>query len=319
MAFRPGYYSRSNRKNGEKSAMNEELYATALKTALVEIKNVCPNIEKAFILMDNGTVVAGDGQSVDPSVTRAATSLQDLAEKAVSVGGLNDLVIDGDKGKVYVSQVNGMYSIMALSKSADLPFLRTVTGIVLPTVLKVLNSMDQETVGPAPLKSAPIVPRTQFRPAPSEPQLEQEEIDETLKEPEVVEEAEEVKSPEPLLASETETQEEDTEIESHEQVINLPSQQLIVDRFGGLMVRADTVQLDSEILERWGSSLNVKEIREVDIETFRGKTTRCKAKVITDQKFEGRGVIRIPEKTCEALELKRGELVRVKPVMPKED
>jgi len=292
--------------------MNEEVYAAALKNALVEIKNVCPDISKAYILMDNGTIVAGDDQAVDPSVKTAVNSLQTMTEKALSVGGLNDLLIDGDKGKVYVSQVNGMYSVMALSKRADLPFLRTVTGIILPTILKVLNGITSETVLPNPLKSAPIVPHTLFKPAPSKPLVEEEEaIEETVEEPE------ETDKPKPLETHEAETEAE-TEVESPEPITDLPSHQLIVDRLGGLMVRADTVQIDFEILERWGSLLDVKEIREVDIETFRGKTTRCKVKVISDQKFEGRGMIRIPEKTCEALETKRGELVRVKPVVPEE-
>ena len=133
-----------------------------------------------------------------------------------------------------------------------------------------------------------------------------------MEKPEKPEETEEIEAPEPLEAREEETEAE-TEVEAAKPIIDLPSQQLIVDKFGGFMVRADTVQLDLEILERWSSLLDVKEIHEVDIETFSGKTTRCKAKVISDQKFEGRGLIRIPEKTCEALELKRGELVRVKP------
>jgi len=295
--------------------MNEEVYTAALKNALVEIKNVCPDINKAFILMDNGTIVAGDEQVVDPSVERAASSLQSLAEKAMSVGGLNDLLIDGDKGKVYVSQVNGMYSVMALSKRADLPFLRTVTGIILPTILKVLNSIGSETTLPAPIKPAPHVPFTQFRPIPSELLEKEEAVEET------VEKAEEVEVPEPLEATEAEIEPEaevEAEVESPKPPIDLPSQQLIVDRFGGLMVRADTVQIDFETLERWSSLLDVKEIREVDIETFSGKATRCKVKVISDQKYEGRGLIRIPEKTCETLELKRGELVRVKPVVPED-
>jgi predicted regulator of Ras-like GTPase activity (Roadblock/LC7/MglB family) len=301
--------------------MDEEMYAAALKNALVEIKNVCPDINRAFILMDNGTIVAGEGQAVDPSVERAINSLQSLSEKAVSVGGLNDLLIDGDKGRVYVSQVNGMYSVMALSKGADLSFLRSVTGIILPTILKVLNGLGSEATLPTPLKSAPIVPRAQFKPAPSAPLVEEEAVEERMKESEKPEEAEEIEAPEPLEDREAESQAEtvtENEVETREPITDLPSQQLIVDRFGGLMVRSDTVQLDFEILERWSSLLNIKEVREVDIETFGGKTTRCKAKVISDQKFEGRGLIRVPEKTCEALELKRGELVRVKPVMPEE-
>jgi hypothetical protein len=85
------------------------------------------------------------------------------------------------------------------------------------------------------------------------------------------------------------------------------------------MVKADTIQLDVEILKRWSEELDVESIGEVDIETFSGKTVRCKTKTINDPKLEGRGLIRIPEKTCQSLDVRRGELVRVRPVLPEGD
>ena len=296
--------------------MSEEMYANALKTALFEIRNVCPDINHAFILTDNGTIVAGDEQPIDSSIEKAVGSLQDLTEKAASIGGISDFVIDGEKGKVYVSQVNGMYSIMSLSKRADMPFLRTITNIILPTVLKVLHSIDPEATLSTPLKSTPIVPHAELKLAPSAPQVKEEIIEESIEEPEI----EDNEKPEALkTAAETyEVQEAEESEATASEITELPSQQLIVDRFGGLMVRADSVQVDLEILDRWASMLNVDEIRELDVETFKGKATRCKAKVISDEKLQGRGIIRIPEKTCDALELKRGELVRIKPVIQEE-
>lgn len=296
--------------------MNEEVHATAFKTALAEIKNVCPDVNSAYILLDNGKVVSNDDQVIDSNVEKAMNTLQELTEKGSSLGGLSDLVIDGDKGKVYVSQVNGTYSVMALSKRADLNFLRTVTNIVFPTVLKVLEGINSETVLSPPFKSTPIVPERPLIPAPLEPETEEEE-----KVEETVEETQELEAPEERVKSKfSHLAEEDEEeaTEEAETVLELPSQQLIVDKFGGLMVRSDTVQLDSDVLEKWASTLDLNEIHEVDIETFRGKTVRCKVKLINDEKLQGRGIVRIPEKTCDALELKRGELVRVKPVVPEE-
>jgi len=293
---------------GEKIALNEETYTLAFKNALTEIKNVCPEINRSFILMSNGALIAGDEQAVDPSVERAVRSLQDLAEKTVSVGGLDGLLIDAENGKIYVSRINSMYLITALSKQTDLTYLRTVSGVILPTILKVLDSISLEVVSPTPLRSVPRFPSTPFESEPPTPLMEEKAVEET---------AEEIEAPvsseaRDVLASETES-------ESPKRSTDLPSQQLIVDKFGGLMVRSDTVQIDLGILQRWGSSLNLKEIREVDVETFSGKTVRCKAKVISDQKLEGRGLIRIPEKTCETLEVKRGELVKVKPVVPESE
>jgi predicted regulator of Ras-like GTPase activity (Roadblock/LC7/MglB family) len=299
--------------------MNEEIYATALKTALAEIKNVCPDVNNAYILLNDGSVVSNDDQVVNPNVEKAMTTLQELTEKSSSLGGLNDLVIDGDRGKLYVCQVNGTYPVMALSKRADLTFLRTITNIVFPTVLKVLegiNSETSETVLSTPLKSTSIIPQRPLipTPTPSEPEIAEEKVEETEEESGKFEEPEEMAKPK---LTEPEEDEEETE-EEVETISELPAQKLIVDKFGGLMVRSDTIQLDSEVLEKWASALSLDEIHEVDIETFRGKTVRCKVKVISDEKLQGRGIVRIPEKTCDALELKRGELVRVRPVLPED-
>jgi predicted regulator of Ras-like GTPase activity (Roadblock/LC7/MglB family) len=300
--------------------MNEEAYATALKTALAEIKNVCPDLNSAYILLNNGKVISNDDNAIDPTVEKAMNTLQELTDKSLNLGGLSDLVIDGDKGKIYVSQVNGTYSVMALSKRADLTFLRTITNIVFPTVLKVLegmNSETSETLLSTPLKSTPIIPERPVIPTPTpmplEPETDEENGEETAEETEKIEQTDEMIKPK--LAESTDEEESEEEIEK---ISELPSQQLIVDKFGGLMVRSDTIQLDSDVLDKWASTLNLDEIHEVDIETFRGKTVRCKAKLINDEKLQGRGIIRIPEKTCDALELKRGELVRVKPVVPEE-
>jgi hypothetical protein len=262
--------------------------------------------------------VSSSDQVIDSNVEKAMTTLQELTEKSSSLGGLNDLVIDGDKGKVYVSQVNGTYSVMALSKRADLTFLRTITNIVFPTVLKVLEGISPETLSPTPLKSTSIIPQRPMTPAPLEPEIEEEKIEEPEAESKRFEEPEEIVKPKLAQAEEDEEEAEQEVEEEVETITELPAQKLIVDKFGGLMVRSDTVQLDSEVLDKWASTLSLDEIHEVDIETFRGKTVRCKVKVISDEKLQGRGIVRIPEKTCDALELKRGELVRVKPVMPEE-
>jgi predicted regulator of Ras-like GTPase activity (Roadblock/LC7/MglB family) len=294
--------------------VNAELYAIALKTALTEIKNVCPEISNSLFLMNNGSIIAGEEQTIDPNLEKAVSSLQDLTEKTACIGGLDDLSIDGENGKIYVSRINDMYFITALSRKTDLSNLRTITGVILPTIIKVLDSISPEATSPPTLlEPAPRFPSTPLKSMPSEPIAEEENVEETE---ETVEKIEEPETPEPQeLEAKTE---EEVESETTKQVISLPSQQFIVDKFGGFMVRSDTVQIDSDVLQRWSSMLDEKEISEIDLETFSGKTARCKTKATSDQKFEGRGLIRIPEKLCVTLELKRGELVRVKPVAESE-
>jgi len=286
--------------------MNEEAYNIALRNALVEIKNAYTDLNWSFILTNDGTVITSEENTVDPNMAKAASSFQTLAEKAGAIGGLDNMLINGEKGKVYVSSVNDMYLVAGLAKNADLVYFRTITNAVLPTILKILGSLTSSALTPTPFKPTPIVLHSPAKPSSSELRIEEEKPDEEeeFAEREISEEEEPIK-PEPP---------KDRGIEVRRQYENVPSLQLIVDRFSGLMVKSDTVQLDSDVLKRWSALLNGTEINEVDIETFSGKTARCKTKLISDSKLEGRGLIRIPEKTCQSLEVRRGELVRVKPV-----
>jgi len=293
--------------------MNEEILSIALRNALIEIKNALTDINWSFILTNNGTVITSEEDAVDPNMAKAASSFQSLAEKAGPIGGLDNMLITGEKGMVYMSSVNDLYLVAGLAKNTDLVYFRTITGAVLPTILKVLDSVTSlspsPTLSPTPFKPTTPIPYPPAKPAlerpiPSELRIEEEEKAAEEEYPQ----AEEAEEPEALEPSKPERTEAPRQLE------DVPSQQLIVDKFSGLMVKADTVQLDADILKRWSALLDVKEIEEVDIETFSGKTARCKTKLISDSKLEGRGLIRIPEKTCQLLDVRRGELVRVKPV-----
>ena len=299
--------------------MNEEMLNIALRNALVEIKNSLTDINWSFILTNNGTVISSEENTIDQNMAKAASSFQTLAEKAAAIGGLDNMLITGEKSKIYVSSINDLYLVAGLNRNANLAYFRTITGTVLPTVLKVLDSITSPSPTPTPFKSTPPIPYSPIKPTPARPipsELENEEKDEeeeaASEEYAEAQELEEPKEPEPLELGKPQR------TETRSQLGNIPSQQFIVDRFSGLMVKADTVQLDADVLKRWSALLNVNEVNEVDIETFSGKTARCKTKLINDSKLEGRGLIRIPEKTCQQLDVRRGELVRVKPVVPEE-
>jgi len=296
--------------------VNEEIYNIALRNALSGIKNSISDLNWSFILTNDGTVITSDDNPNDPGMAKAASSFQSLAEKANAIGGLDNMLITAEKSKICVSSVNDMYLVAGLARNADLVYFRTITSAVLPTVLKVLDSVTSSlTHTPTPFKPTPSIsfstPRTpEFEPpepAPSDLTSDQEQTAEE-EETAAVEETEEIEE----LRKPTLDTVEETDVAKRPQ--ELPSQQLIVDRFSGFMVKSDTVQLDADILKRWSDELDVENVSEVDVETFSGKTVRCKTKVINDPKLEGRGLIRIPEKACQSLDVRRGELVRVKPV-----
>jgi predicted regulator of Ras-like GTPase activity (Roadblock/LC7/MglB family) len=221
--------------------MSNDMYATALKDTLTEIQKMCPDIKYSFIFTKDGAIIAGDGEADDTLMEKTVHSFQSLAEKAVVIGELDGLSIDGEKGKLRISRVKELYLVVKASPHADTTYLHSVTNVIVPTVLKLL-----EKIAPTPLKF-------------------------------------------------------------------MPSKQLIVDPLTGFFT-GDNVQIDDTQLKEWSQHLDGKDVNEVEVETIGGKKTRCGVKKIGDAKQQGKGLILIPEKTCRALEAKKGELVRVKPI-----
>jgi predicted regulator of Ras-like GTPase activity (Roadblock/LC7/MglB family) len=88
--------------------------------------------------------------------------------------------------------------------------------------------------------------------------------------------------------------------------------ELVVDTLARFFV-GNAVQVDTETLMEWTKN-NEKNLKKVQIETLKGKTTRCSVKSISDVRRRGMNLIRIPEKLCRTLRVKKGDMVTVKPV-----
>ncbi|MBE0513212.1 hypothetical protein IBX38_09195 [Candidatus Bathyarchaeota archaeon] len=222
--------------------MNNDPYAVALKNALTEINNICPDVRRSFIFAKDRVIATGDPETDEETTEKTISTFQNVAEKADAIGSLKAFYVNGKKGKVILSGVNDMYLALAASENADTTYLHSVTRVIIPTVLKLL-----ETIAPTP-----------------------------------------------------------TPLQSE------PSKQLVVDTLSGFFV-GDSVQIDTELLEEWAKLLNQKSISEVEIEAFGGEAMQCRVKEINDSKLKGKGMIRIPERVCKTLEVKKGELVKVKP------
>lgn len=265
--------------------MSKEIYGIALRNALTEIGNVCPDIKASFLFDKEANVVAGDAETPEETIEKVANSLEGILSKADAIGGLNSLVIEGSKGNVHLSSVNDLHLTLIASETADMKYVETVARVLIPTVMKLLDSL-----GTTPLRQLPPSPIL------LEPKKEQEEAKE---------------------AKETEKLEEDHEITEDEILpdLDLPSSQLIVESFGGLLTRSDTVQLSEEILSQWEELLDGKEISQVLIEAFNGQSSEWKVKGLNESKLGNKAIIRIPEKICQNLDIKKGELVRVKPAI----
>jgi hypothetical protein len=181
---------------------------------------------------------------------------------------------------VRVSSVNGLYLVTVSSKNADTKYLDTITQVLVPTILKLL-----EKIHPASIKSKP----SEYRVEQETPVREFEETSEH-------------------------TTEETEEIVQEEILPDMPVNQFIVENLEGLFAPSDTVRIDSDVMSQWNKLFKDRKIEKVEIEAFNGKTVRCKVKPIKNAKHEGKGAVQIPKKMQLALEIGKGELVRAKPI-----
>jgi len=272
--------------------MDAEAYSSALKNALNEVQNICPDIKSVFLFNEEGQIIAGAENTPESVIIRAMDALDGLLEKAEIIDGVESISFEASKGRVNVSRMSDLYLVTLASEKADMNYVCTVTRVVIPAVIKLLDK-----VAPALLKDTPV--QVEAEPEDStfeEAEMASEELDEESQKTEHEEQAESGNKSETILPK-------------------APVNQFIVENLGGLFVSGDTVRIDNDILLKWKELYEDRAIEEVEIETFSGKSARCKLKPIKNSKHEGKGIIQIPEKIQAALDIRKGELVRVKPVV----
>jgi len=275
--------------------MDNEVYSFALKSALDEIRNICPDITNTFIFKESGEIIIGDEATPEKTMVQVVDAFDGVFEKANAIGNIECITVDGNNGKVNISCLNDLYFVTVTSKKADINYVNTVTHVLIPTILRLL-----EKICPAPLNNTSILPETK-------PETKLDLPAETEEPEPLTETKEEDKIEEP--------EEKETEIKSEPLLPEPQTHQLMVENLGGLLAPSDTVRIDSVILSQWEDQYEGRKIEEIEIETFDGKSTRCKVKPIKNAKYEGKGTIQMPEKIQQTLEIKKGELVRAKPVI----
>ncbi|MEM0007501.1 MAG: hypothetical protein QXR89_04445 [Candidatus Bathyarchaeia archaeon] len=277
--------------------MENDVYAIALQNALNEMRNACPEIQHAFIFKGTGEIIAGDAETPQKVIVRVLDAFNGIFSRAEAIGGVEAVTLKCGGGTVTLHSFGENHLVMVTSAKADLNYINTLTRVLIPTVLKLL-----EKISPTPLKNIP----PQKTAIPTPPAISEPET------PKIGEPPEEV-AEEPIIEKTKEEEEEEvkTEVPSFE----VSATQLIVENIGGLLVPSDTVRIDNETLTQWENMFEGKKVEYVEIETFDGKTTKCKVKPIKDSKYLGKGIVQIPEKMQLTLEIKKGELVRVKPII----
>jgi predicted regulator of Ras-like GTPase activity (Roadblock/LC7/MglB family) len=130
--------------------MDRDPYAIALNSALTEIKKAYPDVKKSFIFTKNGTIITGDQETDEKTMNNILESFENLKEKTKAIGTLKSFHITAKNGKLTLSNIKDMHLLLATSKNADKTQIYSITHVIIPTILKTL-----ETFAPTHLQFTP--------------------------------------------------------------------------------------------------------------------------------------------------------------------
>jgi hypothetical protein len=86
----------------------------------------------------------------------------------------------------------------------------------------------------------------------------------------------------------------------------------VYGRFGN----PDVIHLDPIIMAQWNEQYGYNKIKEIIVEdSATGKSRKLRIFPIKEQKFEGKGIIQMPEKTQQELHAPRGTALTIRPVV----
>lgn len=202
--------------------MENDVYSFALRNTLNEITNACPDIQSIFLFKEDGDIISGEDKAQEEAAVRTVDALDDVLEKAKTLGGVQTIILEGTKGTVNVSRMNDFYLVTVVPEKADLKYINTLTNVLVPTVLKLLEKIN------------PLLNRE----SPSEPENEEPTVNPDIK---------------PIETSTEENAEGHEEHEmseaSPERILPEPQvNQFIVENVGGLFASSDTVRIDGDTL-----------------------------------------------------------------------
>jgi len=261
-----------------------QTYHDALQPIIAEFKNICPEITNAYVFDDNGKTIAVTEKTNKEQNQNPLSNLSSITQ-ANSIGGIENLTIQGAKNQLNITATNKLYLATVASKTANQKIIKALTQIIFPTIVGLVDEATQLE----PEKKTRI----------QEKQIQKQELP--------VEKPRKIKSLPKLQAVST------VASDSKEELPKGNVHQLMVEKIAGLLVPSDTVRIDSEIVSKWHEKFKNKPIKMVNVETLEGKTTVCKFKELN--KSNGKGIIQIPEKILQTLQASQGKLVKVKPVV----
>jgi hypothetical protein len=265
-----------------------EAQTNPLQILLNEFKTLSPETTNTLIFNSDGQIIANTKIQPEEETKKLISDFCSIAQQAQTIGGIENLVIQAVDSQLTVTTMDDLYLTMVSSRAASQEIVKSLTQVVVPTVVKLIN---QRPIMTTEIQSFSAI-----------------DLEEKPKEIAVLPAIEE-----PIIEPVPEAEESE---KPFEQILPfVPINQLMVEKIVGLLVPTDTVRIDDEVIAKWSDLYGGKQILMVNIEALDGKKTTCKVKPIKESKNNVKGAIQIPERILQNLQTEKGKLVMVKPVV----
>jgi hypothetical protein len=263
-------------------------YLFTLQSTVNEIKNISPNTSSVFIFKKDGEIIAQDETTQPKTIRDSIKIFNEMTKRMDAVGGIENLIIKGSNSQIcFTPCTNDLYLVTVSSKTAEEKTVYAINRVLVPTIIKLLSQLGEKNEALLTFEKP-----------------QSEKIKESKKAETVSQAVQAPKEAQPEII-----------VDAEPYLPEPPVHQLMVEKLGGLLAPSDTVRIDSEVLAGWSELYEGKVIEKVNIETLKLKSTQCKFKPIKETKNPTKGIIQVPDKIMLTLEVSKGELVMVKPVI----
>jgi hypothetical protein len=239
------------------------------------MQNACPQIQSVFFFKVSPpvpVVCRGCNETQAQQAIEAFTTFNTRAQKS----NFSSLTLNTNGYQVTVTKVGCFYLANITASGTDKQILHVLTGVMVPTVLQVLEIVDSSFALVATKTQPPHAPLKTTKTAPSKSLPKADSV-------------------------------------SSAAVTQLMVENL--GGIGKLLSGSDVARIERSVIARWHNLYPDHSIEEIEVEeTHTGKKVRCRFKALTESKLQGKGLIQLPQKTQTALQTHKGALVTVKPL-----
>jgi hypothetical protein len=383
--------------------MSTEARAFALRNALNEIKNVCPDVSNTFIFRENGEIIAEDENTNQTTINDAQETFRDLIEKTKVIGEIESVTFKGENARANITRFRDFYVANVASNKVDEKTVTNLSCVMIPTLLRLVqeiypasNITKENVQKPEETLTTPEIsvpePQTcqltvehlgfgsflkdsnvalidnaligQWNEIYGDNQITKVSLENPINAKSLICQFKSFKESKyegkgviqlsektqlalkvergaqivvkPVIGqSEGETpdlaESEESTTEAGASTLGsslagdvqscfltAPVNQFMVENVGGMgfLRNNEFARVDSGVIARWEELFADKQIDQITIEeTLTGRRLTCKFKPIKASELEGKGVIQLPDKIQQALQIKKGALVVVKPVV----